>query len=51
VRTEAENERLLADLADILEARSTHLPSRKKAGSLMFQGTSSNAGKSVLTAH
>ena len=50
VRTEAENERLLADLTDILEARSTHLPPRKKAGSLMFQGTSSNAGKSVLTA-
>jgi adenosylcobyric acid synthase len=50
VRTEAENGRLLAALGDVLEGKSRHVPPKKKAGSLMFQGTSSNAGKSVLTA-
>lgn len=50
VRTEAENQRLLASLADILERKNPSPAKKKKAASLMFQGTSSNAGKSVLTA-
>ena len=49
VRTAAENARLIATLGEILGNRTATLPARKTA-SLMFQGTSSNAGKSVLTA-
>ncbi len=49
VRTEEENARLVAALRD---ARGLPRPPRrvKRARSLMFQGTCSNAGKSVLTA-
>ncbi len=50
VRTEAENRRLVDALADILRAKKVSVSRRKKVSSLMFQGTSSNAGKSVLTA-
>jgi adenosylcobyric acid synthase len=54
VRTEAENERLLAALGEALASGSppkTARPARKqRAATLMFQGTSSSAGKSVLTA-
>jgi adenosylcobyric acid synthase len=50
VRTEAENRRLINALADILGQKKASAGRRKKTGSLMFQGTSSNAGKSVLTA-
>ena len=49
VRTEDENARLVAALRD---ARGVSRPLRraKRARSLMFQGTCSNAGKSVMTA-
>ena len=56
VRTEKENSLLLQALSEILQARpaapgkSSRNPVPKKARPLMFQGTSSNAGKSVLTA-
>ncbi len=52
VRTEPENRQLLAALADILQPQPQKVvKSRfKTARPLMFQGTSSNAGKSVLTA-
>jgi adenosylcobyric acid synthase len=45
VRTEAENLRLMEALGT-----SSHPKSKRKKPALMFQGTSSNAGKSVLTA-
>lgn len=52
VRTEPENHLLLDALREILRPRcvKTVKSSWKKARPLMFQGTSSNAGKSVLTA-
>lgn len=52
VRTEAENRRLLAALADILQPQPQKVVQARPrlARPLMFQGTSSNAGKSVLTA-
>ena len=50
VRTESENGRLIAALAGILGRKSGSTGKKKKTGCLMFQGTSSNAGKSVLTA-
>ncbi len=50
VRTAEENERLLQALRTILDGRSQTSPSKKAARTIMFQGTSSNAGKSVLTA-
>ncbi len=49
VRTEEDNQRLLTALRDVLDAPRPS-PSRKAAATIMFQGTSSNAGKSVLTA-
>ncbi|MCX5870087.1 MAG: cobyric acid synthase [Deltaproteobacteria bacterium] len=52
VRTAAENRRLLDALTEILQPHPPKAvnPAPKKARPLMFQGTSSNAGKSVLTA-
>ncbi len=50
VRTEVENGRLIAALAGILRQKNGSAGKKKKTGCLMFQGTSSNAGKSVLTA-
>ncbi len=49
VRTEKENARLVRDLRQVLGQRR---PSSRKhtASAIMLQGTSSNAGKSVLTA-
>jgi len=53
VRTAAENERMIKALSQCL-APDSHLSARggrqKKTPAIMFQGTSSNAGKSVLTA-
>ncbi|MEN6465944.1 MAG: cobyric acid synthase [Syntrophaceae bacterium] len=49
VRTEEENERLCAALAAVLGGSAKTTP-RKKTPSIMFQGTSSNAGKSILSA-
>jgi len=52
VRTPAENNRLLAAMTAILAPSARRIPGRKvrAAAAIMFQGTSSNAGKSVLTA-
>lgn len=52
VRTEEENERLISSLSLIINEKNKVSPvtSRKRAASIMFQGTSSNAGKSVLSA-
>ncbi|MCX5873858.1 MAG: cobyric acid synthase [Deltaproteobacteria bacterium] len=49
VRTSEENEILCTTLSSIISGRRRPSPERK-VKSLMFQGTSSNAGKSVLTA-
>ncbi len=49
VRTTEENERLVEALKKALGLRRKERKTRKKPA-LMFQGTSSNAGKSVLTA-
>jgi len=49
VRTEEENARLVAALASALGV-ARPAPARKRAAAIMFQGTASNAGKSVLTA-
>lgn len=49
VRTTDENERLIASLGQIFAARSA-APKKRRVPAIMFQGTSSNAGKSVLTA-
>ncbi|MBM4081098.1 MAG: cobyric acid synthase, partial [Planctomycetes bacterium] len=48
VRTETENERLISSLASALGGRPRPSPKRKTPA-LMFQGTSSSAGKSILT--
>lgn len=50
VRTEVEQGRLLDLLADILAVKSPTPSRKRRTGAIMFQGTSSNAGKSVLTA-
>ncbi len=53
VRTEEENDRLLQALAKVLGVpprREKSLRRSAKTPALMFQGTSSNAGKSILTA-
>lgn len=49
VRTEEENERLCVALEEVL-AGSAPTIYKKKKPAVMFQGTSSNAGKSILTA-
>ena len=49
VRTAEENERLVESLGSVFHARSA-IPKKRHTPALMFQGTSSNAGKSVLTA-
>ncbi len=49
VRTKAENARLLAALRDVLGVARPSA-AKRPAATIMFQGTSSNAGKSVLTA-
>jgi cobyric acid synthase CobQ/L-threonine-O-3-phosphate decarboxylase len=49
VRTAEENERLVRTLRAAL-GTSRPSPSKKIAKTIMFQGTSSNAGKSILTA-
>ncbi len=52
VRTKMENEYLIQNLTSVLKPeKSVNIhPVTEKARSLMFQGTASNAGKSVLTA-
>ena len=49
VRTGAENERLIHALQRVLTARPA-APKVRRTPAIMFQGTSSNAGKSVMTA-
>ncbi|OGR06290.1 MAG: threonine-phosphate decarboxylase [Deltaproteobacteria bacterium RIFOXYD12_FULL_50_9] len=50
VRTEEENGQLLMALRQALVGTTVTKPARRHPFTLMFQGTSSNAGKSVLTA-
>jgi cobyric acid synthase CobQ/L-threonine-O-3-phosphate decarboxylase len=50
VRTGEENERLLAALAEALGLPNSATSRKRRTPALMFQGTSSDAGKSVLTA-
>ena len=50
VRTSEENERLCQALSLALTGKSKNLKPRRKTPAVMFQGTSSNAGKSILTA-
>jgi adenosylcobyric acid synthase len=49
VRTTSEQKQLCRILKDVLGIRPTS-PKRRKTPAIMFQGTGSNAGKSVLTA-
>jgi cobyric acid synthase CobQ len=48
VRTGEENERLCGELEKILGMPPRNSPGKRRAVSVMFQGTGSNAGKSVL---
>ena len=50
VRTEEENLRLLAALKEALGISQKTATTRQKTPAIMFQGTSSNAGKSVMAA-
>jgi len=50
VRTRSENIRFLAALQEALGVSSMPASTRRKTPAIMFQGTSSNAGKSILTA-
>ncbi|MFW5982828.1 MAG: cobyric acid synthase, partial [Candidatus Brocadiia bacterium] len=50
VRREEENRRLLAALSEEFGGNSISPPSNSRTPSIMFQGTSSSAGKSVMTA-
>jgi cobyric acid synthase CobQ len=50
VRSEDENLKLLCSLKRIFKVPLTSRAGRKKTPAIMFQGTSSNAGKSILTA-
>lgn len=49
VRTADENARLIAALQRVLNGRKAH-PKARRTPAIMFQGASSNAGKSVMTA-
>ncbi len=49
VRTHRENRQLCEALAGILRGRRVRIGKKSAAATLMFQGTSSSAGKSVLT--
>jgi adenosylcobyric acid synthase len=50
VRTEMENDRLVSAVSRILGRPAAPVVGRRHTPALMFQGTSSNAGKSILTA-
>ena len=50
VRREEENDRLIEALESIYQTQKKSAGKTKKTPALMFQGTSSNAGKSILTA-
>lgn len=50
VRTESENERFIEALKSVLGLPRPLIKKRKKTPAVMFQGTSSNVGKSILTA-
>jgi cobyric acid synthase CobQ/L-threonine-O-3-phosphate decarboxylase len=53
VRSESDNDRLVRELRKIMQPGRGSLPgktSQRRAKSLMFQGTSSNAGKSIMAA-
>lgn len=50
VRNDADNRLLASHLDKILNNRPVRVKHKKTSAALMFQGTSSNAGKSVLTA-
>jgi adenosylcobyric acid synthase len=50
VRTGEENERLCQALSLALAGKTKTLNTKRKTPAIMFQGTSSNAGKSILTA-
>ncbi len=50
VRTAPENQRLVDSLAAALGSPRAARPARPRTPAVMFQGTSSNAGKSILTA-
>lgn len=49
VRPRAENERLLTALQAVIGARRP-APAQRRTPAIMFQGTTSNAGKSIMTA-
>jgi cobyric acid synthase CobQ len=50
VRSSQENELLIHALQKVLNEKTPHVLRTRKTPALMFQGTSSNAGKSVMTA-
>lgn len=50
VRTPEENEKIINAFSNIYYGTPQKLKSRKKTPSIMFQGTASNVGKSILTA-
>ncbi len=50
VRTEEENRLLLELFREFFEGKKSNHRTRKKAKTIMFQGTCSDAGKSILTA-
>ncbi|EMG21463.1 cobyric acid synthase CobQ, partial [Leptospira interrogans serovar Copenhageni str. LT2050] len=50
VRTPEENKKIIDAFSNIFYGTRQRLKSRKKTPSIMFQGTASNVGKSILTA-
>lgn len=50
VRTPEENKKIIDAFSNIFYGTQQRLKSRKKTPSIMFQGTASNVGKSILTA-